>query len=545
MKTLQELSLLQVSFNVDKIGRIVALLPPNLKSLLLEQILRHNQLSSNTWASVVNGDFFADISHLRIPQNLAIRDSFMHSIAASGCKLSSLSLVVPFTQVGANERLSGRGVAALLGYQDELEKFNLVWTIGFRSDVLTRLNSSNLTRVSITGDGICRCFSTEQQFYSHRVEHYQRDFAVLAINNPHISHLSLESVILDLTDCYSLLSALGDRLEVLKIRVVRFYAYCRKSHCFYGEDLLRFLQFADKTCKRLRKLCCYSLQPDCQSRQLTLHSCTLTKLDLEGHYFQAPLILPAFLTELKISINGYETESHFVALAGLPCLQDFYVTLDDQYHIADEEAFLALFSLLGAKIKGIRNLNQFSLPRFADFIVDFVPNLQELGVPHQQGGSLRHSTNGACLAPVFQSSQKAALFTRLQLGIESLCQTVLIHMGDLSCRLTCLDLAYCQSLDDTILSTVARNCCSTLRVLDVSACPLLTDLSIISVAEYCADVLQEISLFQTKVSDRAVVILIGNCSRLRVCGISPGVLSEPLALRLQRSSLNIIIGLTN
>jgi len=283
---------------VDKIGYAIALLPRRVKTLLLEQILMHNQLKNTSWSFVVNKDFFSDVTHLKIPHNLAIRDSFMHNIAASDCKLSSLSLVVPFCRVGGSEIITGRGVAALLGYQDQLERLELVWTIGFRSDVLSRLNSDRLTEVSITADGICRCFSTEQPFYSHVVEHYQRDLAVLAINNPHIKRLSLDSVILDLTDCYTLLNALSDSLEVLSIRVVKFYAYCRRSHCFYGEDFLKFLQFADRNCKRLRKLRCYSFQSDCQLKQLKMYSCTLASLNLEGHYFQ--VCIPNFFSKLHI-----------------------------------------------------------------------------------------------------------------------------------------------------------------------------------------------------------------------------------------------------
>jgi len=257
------------------------------------------------------------------------------------------------------------------------------------------------------------------------------------------------------------------------------------------------------------------------------------------------MILPAFLTKLKISINGYESEQHFEVLAQLPSLKDLHITLDDQYHTADEEAFLALFTLLGSKLKGIRNLNPLLLPRFADFIVDFAPNLRELGIPHQlaNGSQLRYSgSNGSAIAPIFQSPTRAAQFTRLQLGIESLCQTVLICMADYCHRLTSLDLAYCQYLDDTIMSAVANNCRSTLKILDISACPLLTDLTLIFLAESCGETLEEISLFQTRMTDRAIVLLVQNCSQLRVLGVSQGVISLSLANKIQRNSLHNIIG---
>jgi len=86
----------------------------------------------------------------------------------------------------------------------------------------------------------------------------------MAINNPTITKLSLDGVILDLNDCVVMLTALQDTLERLEVKIVRFYAFCARTHCFFGRDFVPFLELVDRVCHRLRHFSCYALQTDVQ-----------------------------------------------------------------------------------------------------------------------------------------------------------------------------------------------------------------------------------------------------------------------------------------
>uniref|UniRef100_A0A915KVW4 Uncharacterized protein n=1 Tax=Romanomermis culicivorax TaxID=13658 RepID=A0A915KVW4_ROMCU len=76
--------------------------------------------------------------------------------------------------------------------------------------------------------------------------------------------------------------ALAETLRRLEIKIVRFYAFCQKNHCFYGRDFVPLLEFVDRTCHRLEYLSCFVLQTDVQDKQIKFENLSLRTLCLEG-----------------------------------------------------------------------------------------------------------------------------------------------------------------------------------------------------------------------------------------------------------------------
>uniref|UniRef100_A0A915KUZ6 Uncharacterized protein n=1 Tax=Romanomermis culicivorax TaxID=13658 RepID=A0A915KUZ6_ROMCU len=161
MKTLQEECILVMTKNLQhpRIGPNVRKMHRSLKTQLLECVIWHDALNDRTNAYILNAEFFHSLVHLRIPKNNVITDYFMNMVAASGCRLQTVSLVVPL--IKHEEKwapLSGKGIRALFANQEELEELKLVWCINFKADVITRIRSDYLRRVDIVGDAVCRCF---------------------------------------------------------------------------------------------------------------------------------------------------------------------------------------------------------------------------------------------------------------------------------------------------------------------------------------------------------------------------------------------------
>lgn len=368
-------------------------------------------------------------------------------------------------------------------------------------------------------------------------------FSVLAINNPTITKLCLDGIILDLNDCYTLFSALADSLEHLEIKIVRFYAFCQRTHCFYGRDFVIFLELVDRICHRLKYLSCYALQTDVQNRQLVLKSTSLETLCLEGHVFQMPLILPPNLRKLKLSINGYETEDHFKMIdEQLKHLDKLYIHFDDDFTVVNETGFESLFTYLGQKLVSLTNVNAVNFNRISYLICQFCENLKELSVIRAPGAGLKLASlaNGCQLLPLFRDENRAMKIRHLNLGIENLSQVLLNCIADNCQRLRTLDLAYCRTIDDAVLLRLSENCCRTLKVLELSLCSSVTDEGIMAVANKCSN-LEEIIMFQTKIGDKSLSALVNRCPNLRYCGASSEHINESTIKLLYDHNIKFVL----
>lgn len=179
MKTLFQLSLAAVAQHVESphVGPLVHLLPPGVKTLLLERMLSHDFLTSRSWSDVVQKAFFKDLRHLSLPYSDQMNDKFMNTIAASGCQLREIFLSVPMIPTDERRaKLTGRGVSALLGTQEALEVLTLIWCVNFKQGVLNRVRSDRLKVVEIHGDAICSCFANSGYVVrDDEVQLYQRD----------------------------------------------------------------------------------------------------------------------------------------------------------------------------------------------------------------------------------------------------------------------------------------------------------------------------------------------------------------------------------
>lgn len=530
MKSLQEECILGMTKNLrhPRIGPYVRKMHRSLKTLLLECVIWHDALDERTNSYIVNAEFFRNLTDLRIPKNNVITDYFMNMVAASGCQLRTVSLVVPL--IKHEEKwapLSGKGIRALFADQEELEDLKLVWCINFKADVITRIRSDHLRKVDIAGDAVCRCFEHNISLRD-KVHLCQRDFGFLALNNPTITELRLDGIILDLNDCYVMFKALAETLRRLEIKIVRFYAFCQKNHCFYGRDFVPFLEFVDRTCHRLEYLSCFVLQTDVQDKQIKFENLALRTLCLEGHVFQMPVILPVYLEKIKLSINGYETVEHYSSLQSrAPKLSKIYANFVDDFTLMNEDSLLYLFTNLGGRISSLTNINASFFRQISSLICEFCPNLKELSIVRPQGsaGLQSSSTTGLYLLPMFQDFDRAAKLTHLHLGLENLSQSLLSALAENCRNLKTLDLAYCRTLDDMILTKITENCGKTLKILDISLCNGITDDGILVVAQTCPN-LEEIMLFQTKIGDKAALALALRCTKLKFCGVNPEQISK-------------------
>lgn len=179
MKTLSQLALTAVATHVEspRVAPDVYLLPPNLKCMLLELILSHDLLTKKCWSDIVSKVFFKDFRQLILPRSDQMNDLFMNTIAASGCRLNEIFLSVPMIPTDERRaKLTGRGVSALLGTQESLERLTLIWCVNFKQGVLNRVKSDRLKVVEIHGDAICSCFANSGYVVrDDEVQLYQRD----------------------------------------------------------------------------------------------------------------------------------------------------------------------------------------------------------------------------------------------------------------------------------------------------------------------------------------------------------------------------------
>ena len=117
---------------------------------------------------------------------------------------------------------------------------------------------------------MCRCFGTDPRSaaWHHMIlpfsgsggvwRSYQRDLAVMAINNRNIKELYLDNILLDYTDYQTMLTELSNSLEVFCVKILRVYEFCNGEHAFLPHGLPSFLHFISQTCKKLKVLSIYN-----------------------------------------------------------------------------------------------------------------------------------------------------------------------------------------------------------------------------------------------------------------------------------------------
>uniref|UniRef100_A0A915KXR5 Uncharacterized protein n=1 Tax=Romanomermis culicivorax TaxID=13658 RepID=A0A915KXR5_ROMCU len=241
-----------------------------------------------------------------------------------------------------------------------------------------------------------------------------------------------------------------------------------------------------------------------------------------------PIILPVYLEKVKLSVNGYETVEHYSSLLSrAPKLCKIYVNFVDDFTLMNEDSLLYLFTNLGDRILSLTNVNASFFRQSSSLICEFCINLKELSIVRPQGSTALQSssTTGLYLLPVFQEPARAYKITHLHLGLENLSQSLLLAIAENCRNLKTLDLAYCRTLDDIILTKMTEHCGKTLKILDISLCNSVTDDGILTVAQKCPN-LEEIMLFQTKIGDKAVLALAMRCTKLKFCGVNPEQISN-------------------
>lgn len=365
-------------------------------------------------------------------------------------------------------------------------------------------------------------------------------FSFLAINNRTITHLHLDSVILNFADCHSLFSALSESLEHLVIKIVRYYTYCEGDHCFYGRDFIPFLEMIDGKCERLRYFSCFCYKADWQqNRQLVLHSKQLESLALEGHVFESPVLLPCNIRKLKLSLNGTESSEHFAALCQerLPNLERLYIHFVENYTVGDESGLVSLFSYLGPKIVSITDVSAVVFSQIAFLVCEFCMHLKTLGILRLPSSNV----TGFQLLPLFRDEERASRLKHLRLTIDHASQSMLTLVASNCYNLRTLDVAYCKAMDDTLLEQIAKNCAGNLRTVEVSYCRLITDDGIKAIALHCSGALQEICMLETSVSDDGILALAAHCPRLRVCRYNEKLISPAVTKKLRESCVDRVI----
>jgi len=232
-------------------------------------------------------------------------------------------------------------------------------------------------------------------------------------------------------------------------------------------------------------------------------------------------------------LNGSETSEHFAALCQdrLPNLERLYIHFIENYTIAMETGLLSLFSYLGPKIASITDVSAAIFSQIAFLVCEYCSNLKTLGILHLTSSNV----TGFQLLPLFRDEERANRLKHLRLTIDHASQALLGFMASNCSNLRTLDVAYCQTMDDTLLTQIAINCGGSLKTLDVSYCRQITDDGIRSVAINCASSLEEISMLETSVADDGVLALSAYCHQLRVCRFDEKLVSDSVKKRLRKS----------
>ncbi|VDP05433.1 unnamed protein product [Soboliphyme baturini] len=539
MRLLIDICLSFVADNIANSSNIfqVRSLPPLIKSLLLERILRHDSFDADRLIEILDVDFFSNLDYLQLSNCSHLNDRFLFAIAASGCSLREFAFMEAMSTYP--DGVTEHGIASVLAEQKHLECLKLISRLNFRTGVLNRLSSSCLNTVELIGDAICRCFALNNTL-AEKMDFYQRDichplyalklsstdsqtdkfyFVMLAINNPTITTLCLKDVALDIDDCYSLFVALRKTLRHLEVDVIRYYAFCERTHCYSGRDFVTFLEMANRLCS-LSFLQCRCIYDDFQEAHVCLTSSSLVKLNLQGHLFKQSLLLPCNLEVLKISLDGHENENYFGVLQSLPYLRKLYIRLSDNF-VMSSPNFQSLFTKLGERIVSITNVGAASFQSITSLVTSYCLNLKTYSLSNNQTSM---STPSGCeLFALFADCHRSAKFHHLQLNLERLPAEELRLLCNNCHNLKSLCIRGCQTMDDLSIKLLAE-CARNVTFLDVSRCSNVSDVGIVAIAAHC-QYLEAVYLLGTSAGDPGVVALARQCGRLKICGVEDSQIS--------------------
>ncbi|XP_052770511.1 F-box/LRR-repeat protein 2-like [Mya arenaria] len=505
VKTLSDISLNFIQNNLHKLDDVCKL-PTVYKELLLEQIAWHDLLTES-YVPHMTKLFSKSLTKINFYKCEQISDNLLKSIAASECKLESLSIIKCFG-------ITDDGVQAITRNQTELKLLRLRGMKQLTDNALKLVWSENLIVVDlkqssgISFKGVDTLAGRNRQIkelylwgvaeHTHRSRSHEERMHAYVISLAYHLGPSLEVLDTKLNQmCDECLVAVASYCP--NMRILNLHGSSKIS----GQALTKF----SIGCPGLKVLdlsfCTHLCSPPDVEALWTLPT-SLTDLSLIGILLTDTQILVECLQRLR--------RLKCVKLCGVPALNDETLAQILE-HIG---AGLTLFDISGSVSASLTD-------KALEAVTQHCSSLEALHL------SLIPNMTGTGLLPLLRDPVRATRLKGLAIGMKKLSYEVLSEVVAQCSNLERLHLSGVTCVDDEILTTLAQNCPGLSR-LCIKGCRLVTDVGVCELARHCSLVSLVVSGVGS-LTDASIFCLANCCPQLEEIYMNGCANISPVAVR--------------